>query len=755
MASSEFFLQGTRMASAKLSSATAPRAPWSIHLLLTLIVALVAAFARPALPNTPEDGSTVQRPRDAESGRLFFRGDDQRQIPAPLLHTDVRIAVSGMVARSVVKQQFHNAGAGWVEGVYVFPLPKDSAVDRLRLTIGERVITGTIEERQHAQRAYQQARAQGQRAGLVEQERPNIFTTSVANIGPDEKVTVEIEYQESSALRPGPLRPALPARGGPALHPGRGGARRRPRLGAGHDRGSRCASHHAAGAASVRRPDQSGDDPGRDRCRPQARRASKAARIRSATSEDANGRVTVALAEERVPADRDFVLSWRPEPGAAPTAGLFVEEREGRTHLLVMLMPPTAEAVPTVPPREMIFIIDTSGSMEGTSIRQAKAALHLGLDRLKPHDTFNIIQFNSTASVLFGGPQAATRDSLRMAHDYVESLRATGGTEMLPALNLALNGSEKPGRVRQLVFLTDGAVGNEDALFRRIQERLGDSRLFTIGIGSAPNSWFMSRAAQAGRGTFTHIDKLGEVTQRMAALFEKLEKPVLTDVVVEWPDGVDVETYPAPIPDLYAGEPVVFVGRAGAALPANAAIRISGRSAGQTWKRELSLAGREDRPGVAPVWARRKLAALEDSRLEGTSPTQVREDSLKLALAYQLISRYTSLVAVDPMPVRPQTAPVERSELPTNLPAGWSYEAVFGGPHAAAPAGSKHAYAPGTAVQRAMAPAPMLDQSMTTNAVTLPQTATAAELKIIFGLLSLLAAIVLLVWQYRTGRRRA
>jgi Ca-activated chloride channel family protein len=199
----------------------------------------------------------------------------------------------------------------------------------------------------------------------------------------------------------------------------------------------------------------------------------------------------------------------------------------------------------------------------------------------------------------------------------------------------------------------------------------------------------------------------------------------------------------------------MFVGRTAGALPANAAIRISGRSAGRDWTRELSLAGHEDRPGVAPVWARRKLAALEDSRLEGTPPEQVRADSLNVALAYQLISRYTSLVAVDPMPARPQNVPLDRSELPTNLPAGWSYEAVFGSQHAAAPSASKHAYAAGAALQRMAAPAPaMVDQSMAMNTVTLPQTATPAELKMIFGLLSMLAAIALLVWQYRRGGRR-
>jgi Ca-activated chloride channel family protein len=178
-----------------IKTTAAPRVPWTLAFVLFIALAALAAFGA-ARANTPED-RRIERPRDAESGRLFFRNDDQSHVAAPLLNTDVRIAVSGVIARAVVKQQFENTSPHWVEGVYVFPLPPDSAVDRLRLTVGERVITGTIEERQQAQRAYQQARAQGQRAGLVEQERPNIFTTSVANIGPGEKVTVEIEYQES------------------------------------------------------------------------------------------------------------------------------------------------------------------------------------------------------------------------------------------------------------------------------------------------------------------------------------------------------------------------------------------------------------------------------------------------------------------------------------------------------------------------------------------------------------------------------
>lgn len=733
---------------AKRMTATPP----STIVFLALLVLMLHAVIRPAFGNTPQSQPAPQRPQDAESGRLFFRGDDQSFTPAPLLHSDVRIVVSGMVARSVVTQRFHNPGTTWMEGIYVFPLPHESAVDRLRLTIGERVIVGQIQEREQAARTYQAARAQGQRAGLVEQERPNIFTTSLANIGPDEAVTVEIEYQEALRYDQGAFALRFPLVVGPRYIPG-------PPLVA-DNRGWSPVTTDVPDAPRITPPVR---DPAEGPINPVTLRVEidagmALAAIESGThtiavQDNGNGRATVTLKEERVPADRDFVLRWRPAPGAEPGAGLFTETRDSQTHLLVMLMPPLAGEI-AAPPREMIFIIDTSGSMEGTSIRQAKAALHLALDRLKPHDTFNIIQFNSTASVLFGGPQPATRDSLRLAHDYIEALRATGGTEMLPALNLALDGRRDLRRMRQVVFMTDGAVGNEDALFRRIQERLGDSRLFTVGIGSAPNSWFMSRAAQAGRGTYTHIDRIGEVTQRIAALFEKLEKPVLTDLAVAWPAGVEVETYPSPIPDLYAGEPVVFVGRTAAGAVPAGSITVTGRANGQPWRRELSLAGHDARPGVSAVWARRKLAALEDSRLDGAEPAHVRNESVKLALAYELVSRYTSLVAVDPAPARPQGAPLASGEMPTNLPAGWTYEPVSGGQHAAAAGAAQHAPARARAAS-AMAPAPMIvDQSMTAS-VTLPQTATPAQIKIILGALAMLVAIALLVWQFRSGGRRA
>ena len=207
------------------------------------------------------------------------------------------------------------------------------------------------------------------------------------------------------------------------------------------------------------------------------------------------------------------------------------------------------------PPRDLVFIVDTSGSMHGASLEQAKDAMARALGRLKPQDRFNVIRFNNETYSLFKGARPATRENIAAARNYVGAFEASGGTRMRPALELALAEPAEKGHLRQVVFLTDGAVGNEQELFTRIVERLGESRLFTIGIGSAPNSYFMRKAAQLGRGTFTYIGKLAEVGKRMEALFRKLERPALTGVAAAWPGsgGLDAESYPTPVPDLYDG----------------------------------------------------------------------------------------------------------------------------------------------------------------------------------------------------------
>jgi Ca-activated chloride channel family protein len=232
-----------------------------------------------------------------------------------------------------------------------------------------------------------------------------------------------------------------------------------------------------------------------------------------------------------------------------------------------------------------------------------------------------------------------------------------------------------------VVFLTDGAVGNEGELIHLIRERLSDRRLFTIGIGSAPNSFFLTKAAQCGRGTFTFIGDVREVAEKMGALFTKLESPVLTDIAISWPGKT--ELWPREPGDLYAGEPIVVVAQTDA-LEGN--VTITGRRGGAPWSVSVPLSGTASEPGIGVLWARAKIESLIDAQKGGESEADVRKAVIDVALAHHLVSKYTSLVAVDVTPTAPLGTTSIKTALPTNLPEGASFEAIFGGAQTATPA---------------------------------------------------------------------
>ena len=642
---------------------------------LTAVLALLVLGATPALAGG----------RRVTEGTLLWRSAQQDvATPAPVLDTDVELRVTGMVARALVRQRFANPAAEWAEGVYVFPLPEDAAVDHLTMRVGDRLIEGVIQERLAARTAYEAARRGGQRASLVEQERANVFTTSIANIPPGASIEVEIEYQQTVRYDAGRFALRFPMVVGPRYVPG-------TPLAGGSGSGWASDTDVVLDASRITPPVA---HPGQGPINPLSLRVEVDAGLPLASVESSShairtrplgeGRVEVELEQTSMPADRDFELTWAPAPGAAPTATLLTEARGDAVFSLLMVLPPAGEAIERERlPREVVFVLDHSGSMAGASIEQARSALKLALARLRPTDTFNVIRFNHRTDSLFAGSQPATRPRLAEAERYVDAIRADGGTEMLPALRRALDGGEQVDRLRQVIFLTDGAVGNETQLFEAIRERLGGSRLFTIGIGSAPNSHFMRHAARLGRGTFTYIGTPTEVQQKMTALFNKLESPVLADVQVELVGVADAEVLPAPVPDLYVGEPIVVAVRA-RTLPSAAIVR--GRFGATPWESQVALHEAAPGAGLAVHWARTRIGSLMDQRRTGTSEEDVRQAVLDLALRHHLVSAYTSLVAVDTTPARPGDAPLTTHAMKTNLPHGWEYEAVFGLGQGASPA---------------------------------------------------------------------
>lgn len=638
---------------------------------------LLLAPAQAAPP--PELGERMA-PHELGSGGLLFRTDDGHRL-APTLSTDVEITVTGMIARTRVTQRFVNPTPDWVEGVYVFPLPEDSAVDALEMRVGDRVIKGRVEERARAKATYEKARSEGRKASLVEQERPNLFTTSIANLGPDERVEVILTYQEEIDYDAGRFGLRFPMVVGPRFVPGTREVAGFAGTGWGTNTdevpdAKRITPPVAPPDAHVRNPVTLAVRLDAGFALVDIESSSHPIRVRA----QADDTYHVRLEAETVPANADFVLSWRPTVGDAPGAALFREVWQGEHYALLMVLPPEPGAEPdatSLPPRvsrETIIVIDTSGSMGGESIVQARRAVDHALGTLRAQDAFNVIRFDSTVRPLFPSARPASNEALAEARRFVDGLDANGGTNMLPAIEAALRPGQESRAVRQVIFVTDGAVGNESALFAAIEQNLDRSRLYTVGIGSAPNAHFMSKAAEFGRGTFTYIGRPDEVAEKMSALFAKLKRPVLHDLALDW-NLEGVETWPARIPDIYAGEPVIIAAR----LPnPTASVVLRGRRGPEAVRMALALEGGSNHPGVARLWARRKVAALMDSLHEGGDLDRVSAEVAGLGVRHQLVTRWSSLVAVDVTPTAPVGVEPDTRAVPSLLPRGWDFSKLFG-----------------------------------------------------------------------------
>lgn len=644
-------------------------------LILSLMAVLPGTYVRGSVLDTVLDEQSGQESRAAYG--LFLKArDGSESIPAPALETDVVIRVSGMVIRTSVNQKYYNASDKWMEGVYTFPLPESAAVDYMKLVIGERVIEGQIKEREQAKKVYEQAKREGKKASLVEQERPNIFTTSVANVAPGEKISVTIEYQQEVKYADGRFSLRFPMVIGTRYIPGA------------PDGSAPKGEGWASDTASV--PDAS-------RITPPVRHPSKGEinpvkmtilldagvplkEIKSLyhdidIDDDGGTAYTVSLEEGETPADKDFALEWTPEEGKEPRASVFFEEAAGKKFALIMVIPPAVDPKEMERmPKETVYILDRSGSMDGTSIIQAKKALLKAIDGLYPEDTFNIVSFNDNADQLFPECRDADNENISNARRYVEAVRADGGTEMMKALQLAFSGSSRSERLRQVIFITDGNVGNENELFDYIRLNLADRRLFTVGIGSAPNSFFMTKAAEEGKGTYTFIGNLSEVEAKMSELFSKIENPMLKDISVTWNNSAP-EAFPSKIPDLYTGEPVVVAAKFDRDVPQT--IKISGLKGNEKWSSSVDLLSASEGHGLAKLWAKRKINTLMDEYLQSNDEAK-KNEVVQNALAYGLVTKFTSLVAVDVTPVKPKDEESVTKAVETNLPEGWNYDSVFG-----------------------------------------------------------------------------
>ena len=631
--------------------------------------------------------TTVSAANDETAGSLGIIGKDGSISGAcPLRHTEVRGAISGFLARVNVTQTFENTAAQKIEAVYSFPLPENAAVDDMTIQIGTRTVRGVIRKKQDARAIYEQAKQTGHVAALLDEERPNVFTQSVANILPGEPVTVTISYLQTLEYENGAYQFVFPMVVAPRYVPG---------APIGKQAGGWAPDTDQVPDASKITPPitPKGTRAGHDISIELAVDAGVPLLQLSSVSHEIDidrtgaSSATVKLKNSSEIPNKDFVLKY--DVAGEQIADAVLSQGESQTisrakgatggYFTLILQPPASLPESDITPKELVFVLDTSGSMMGYPIEKAKELINHALDELYPGDTFNLITFSGDTRILFPQPVYPTAENIRKAREVLNAQHGYGGTEMMTAIRAALVPSDSQDHLRVVCFLTDGEVGNDLGIIGEIQKH-PNARVFAYGIGNSVNRFLITSMAKAGRGDSEVVmltDKADEAAHR---LYQRLRAPVLTDVSIDW-HGLPVdEVFPARIPDLFTGKPLVVSGRYTA--PADGSIVIHGKRAGEDFTREipvhLSSSASADNT-LSSFWARRKIDDLMSQDWaglqSGTVKPDVQKEITQLGLSYRLMTQFTSFVAVEERVVTTNGKP-ERVEVPVDMPDGMSYEGI-------------------------------------------------------------------------------
>ena len=630
---------------------------------------------RPTLGGTALEPTANSPATPSLTGRA---GDGGAPVPFALVHTRVVAQVSGDVARVEVTQYYANPSKDRLEAVYAFPLPPNAAVTDMLFRIGNRVVLSEVRRREQARREYEAARAEGQTAALTEQERPNLFTQSVANIPPGATVAVVIRYVHEVPLDDGRYLFHFPTTIGPRYAPGEP-------LSEASGPGFAPDTDLVPDASRITPPVVKPAQPAPHdvdilvRLLPGDAFEDVAARShRVETGLDGEGARLVALAEDDRRPDKDFVLTWR-AAGNAPGAHALVQREKGGDYLLLFLQPPAEVTAAQVRPKELVFLLDKSGSMSGAPIDRARALIGRALQASGPDDTFQIIAFDGAAQSMTEGSLPATPENVARGLAWLDQLRGGGGTEMLRGIRAALAQPADPRRLRMVVFCTDGFIGNEAQIIEAVGELRGSARVFGFGIGSSVNRYLIEGVGRAGRGASEVVDLNESPEPAVQRLFKRLDRPVLTDLEASFEGGEVTDLLPARLPDLFAGQPLALAGRLSGAAPHHVALH--GRLGQVPWSARIAVSASPAPSGGGPVagtlWARRKIDELLDARPASPAPEAV-EEVVALALRFKLVTRYTSLVAVERELRVDPALPLTRSVVPGPLPQGVSYEGIFG-----------------------------------------------------------------------------
>jgi len=565
-------------------------------------------------------------------------------VPMPLEHTDIEGEITLHVASVKITQRYKNPYDEKIEAVYTFPLPQNAAVSDFLMKIGDRTIRGIVREKEEAKRIYKQARRHGHVASLLQQDRPNVFTQSVANIEPQKSVDIEITYFHTLRYVDGEYEFVLPTVVGPRFNPpgktdgiGAVGIGSRGNSGQAREitylKPNEISSHELSFSVNVNV-------------------GARIAKLYSPThaivkTDLGENRFQVTLRESDNIPNRDILLRYSlADLSSVRGRVVTFQAGDGGGYFLLVLDPPrTLENIPQSP-REMVFVLDCSGSMQGQPLETSKRAVRRALHRLDKNDTFQVIRFSDVASPMGKHPLPATPQNIKKGLRYLDSLEARGGTMMEYGIHAALKPAADNERRRIVTFLTDGYIGNEKDVLRIVKSEVGDSRIFSFGVGSSVNRYLLERMASHGRGVATFV-RADESSQRAVdGLYKRIERPALANVTLSWAGAGITDVQPAVIPDLFVGRPVVIAGRY-RGEPARRVI-VRGDVGGKSKEIVLDLGDPVTHPAIAKIWARSRIAGWHDALTVGdASQSEASAEILRTALQHGLVSDFTSFVAVD------------------------------------------------------------------------------------------------------------
>jgi len=639
----------------------------------SLLMLILSVLALPVLLAVYIPQTTAHAQTGVTSGSLTVIDPAGRPTSmCPLKHTDVKADISGFISRVVVTQHFTNPFKEKIEAVYTFPLPQNAAVDDMTMIVGERTVKGKILPREEAQAVYEAAKSSGHKTALLDQERPNIFTQSVANILPGEEIQITISYVETLRYENGAYEFVFPMVVG-------------PRYVSGTPIDGKKGNGFAPDTDSV--PDASRITPtgpppdvrsGHDISLEVNLDAgliiddlkSKSHKIQSERPTPHSARLR--LKEDSTIPNKDFLLRYDVAGQAMQDAVL--AHRSGAGGFFTMILQPPARVAPEdVTPKELVFVLDTSGSMSGFPIEKAKETMKLALDNLYPSDTFNLITFSGDTHILFTQPVPATKDNLVKAQAFLASRSGSGGTEMMKAIQAALEPSDNQGHVRIVCFMTDGYVGNDMEIISEVQKHQ-NARVFAFGIGQSVNRFLLDKMAEAGRGEVEYVSLGDEGSAAARRFHERVRNPLLTDISIDW-NGLPVaDVYPQRIPDLFGAKPVFLTGRY--TSPGRATIRLKGKVAGNDFIREIPVELPETMAShdvLASLWARARIDNLMAQDYAGAQSGNIsanlKDTITQLGIEYRLMTQFTSLVAVEEMIVTDGGQP-RRIDVPVEVPEG-------------------------------------------------------------------------------------